>query len=775
MLRSILFAGAVLFIFVARSSEIASKGVLDLTDTYLEESSIALDGEWEFFWNELFDPNEIPAQSEYVNFPSLWNDLENDTTSFSGQGYATYRLKVLLSSPEKGYTLHVEDMYSAFSLFVNGELVLKNGKVAKSKSQYIPEWKPDFVAIHNLKDTNEFVLQIANFDHHKGGVSESIRIGGNSLMKAKQNRILAYDLILTGSLVMGGLFFLGLYFFGHHDRAILFFSIFCIVYAYRIIGFGYYALHHLVDIPWGVAIRFEYLSLFIGTYIFGKFVEKLYPDEVSPIFFKTLYALTFAFSAVVVVFPPSIFTRLVTPFFVLLAIYLPLVFVIYYKAFRKKLIGSEYAILSTGVVISIFIYNIFIYYGILPIWESTSFWGYLLFFFSQSLILSFRFAYFLKIEKARAEIASQAKSDFLSTISHEIRTPLNAVVGISHLLLMENPRKDQAENLTSLKFSAEHLTTLINDILDYNKLESGNVRFEEMDVQLSELGQRIHHSYQPNALEKGLVINFECDERLSNSHILDATRMSQILNNLIDNAIKFTHKGEVKLTFELVEENKNSQTILFKIKDSGIGIPEDKLDKIFERFTQASYSTTREYGGSGLGLSIVKKLLDLQGVEIKIKSTVDQGSEFYFSQTFKIGSAKTKTIEGHKSDTDFDLKGMELLLVEDNNMNVLVAGKFLDNWGVKYGVASNGKEAVGKAKENTYDLILMDLQMPVMDGYEAAEKIRIFDKSTPIVALTASALLHVQENVHSAGMNDFVTKPFDPKELKRKIYENLKP
>ncbi|MFY0601210.1 MAG: response regulator [Cyclobacteriaceae bacterium] len=775
MLRILFVAGLLFLINPARSSEIAVKAVLDLSECDLSQTGVALDGEWEFYWNQLLSPDEIEQPGSYTQFPSLWNDLDLAEEPLSGMGYATYRLTVVLNPEDsKKYMLHVEDMYSAFSLWVNGELLLTNGEVAQSEDDYSPQWKPDFIELSNLRDSNEVVLQIANFDHYKGGASESIIIGELAYMKDQHIRILAFDLILTGSLAIGGLFLLGLYFFGHHDKAILYFSLFCFVYSYRIIGFGYYALHHIIDIPWGIAIRLEYITLFMSGFFFAKFVEKLYPELIRSVIWNPAYFVAILFSIVTIVSPANIFTRLVAPFFIILVLYLLLTVYIYFKAFRRRLVGSEYAVLSMFVVFVIFIYNMLVYYSVLPHWEAASFWGYVIFLFSQSLILSFRFAYFLKTERDRAEIASQAKSDFLSTISHEIRTPLNAVVGISHLLLEENPRSDQEGNLTSLKFSAEHLTSLINDILDYNKLESGAVEFEEMDIDLCELGTRIHHSYQPKALEKGLPVVFECDEKIKESLVLDATRMSQILNNLLDNAIKFTQEGEVRMIFKLQEEDSASQRILFEVNDSGIGISEDKLESVFERFTQASSSTTREFGGSGLGLSIVKKLLELQGVEIAVRSTVNQGSTFSFTQTFPLGSEKKKVVL-YENDVDFDLTGKKVLLVEDNKLNTLVATKFLIKWGVECEVAKNGKEAVSMTKANTYDLILMDLQMPEMDGYKASEMIRTFDTRTPIVALTASALLRVQQNVLDAGMNDFVTKPFDPKELRRKIAKNLLP
>ena len=753
------------------------RGVMLISEADLRHGQVALDGTWEMYWGKLLLGKEIErsTESDYYQLPELWNGgYTSNGTALQGKGCATYRLKVLLPASQRDYTLHIEDMYSAFVLMVDGDTLYSNGKVGYNRESYTPEWKSGFASFTANADTTEITLQVANYDHKKGGVGEGLKIGLPKQMENRQLEIMVYDLILTGSLMMGGLFFLGLFFFGHHDKAILYFALFCIVYSYRIIGFGYYVLHHLVDISWYISIRLEYLTLFASTFLFGRFIKNLYPTEIPVIAWRAMSVLCLAFGALSLVAPVSWFTHLVEPFFIVLIFYFGITLIIYVNAFKKKLVGSQYALVSIVLIFVVFIYNIMVYYGWLPALAIASFLGYVIFFFSQSLILSFRFAYFLKSERDRAELASKAKSDFLSTISHEIRTPLNGVVGLSHLLLQEHPREDQKENLVSLKFSAEHLTSLINDILDYNKLESGAVELEEMDVNLPELGHRIHVSYLGKAQEKQLNLCYFCDEHISKSLILDATRMSQILSNLLDNAIKFTKKGDVTLSLKWVSETKEGQEVLFEVKDSGIGIPMDKQTAIFERFTQASSSTTREFGGSGLGLSIIKKLLEIQNTEIHVKSHENEGATFFFTKRFAIGEGVANIAPEIEEETKGLLREKYILLVEDNKMNVMVATKFLTRWGVCWEVAENGKVGVEMVLNNKYDLVLMDLQMPVMDGYDASKAIRAVDKETPIVALTASALISVQENVLDAGMNDYITKPFDPKELKRKILKNMR-
>ncbi|RED99779.1 response regulator [Marinoscillum furvescens] len=750
----------------------AKKGVIDLRQNHWDQA-YALDGEYAFYWNQLLQPDELYPPDDYLYFPSLWNDQIVGHDTLSAIGYATYHTQVLLD-PDQTYMLHIEDVYSSFKVYFNGDVIAVNGEVASEKESYQPLWKPVFVVLPQVRDTNELVIQIANFDHSKGGALEGIEIGEHSYMEDRWLTLVAYDLILTGSLVMGGLFFLGLYFFGRHDKSILFFSLFCIVYSYRIVGFGLYVLHSLVDMSWYVATRLEYISLFLAVFLFGRFVHQLYPREAKKVLWDVISGLCLLFILFTLLAPAYYYTRLIEPFFVVLLVYILLTFSIYVKAKIRKRPGSGFAVVSTSVVFLVFAYNILVYFGLLDEWVAASFWGYILFFFSQSLILSYRFAYFLKIAKFDALKASQAKSDFLSTISHEIRTPLNAVVGLSHFLLKDKPGDHQLQNLNSLRYSAQHLTALINDILDYNKLESGTVTFEEQLTDLRDTLKGVYLSYKPKADEKGLKMVLDIDSRLSTPVYVDRTRLIQVLNNLMDNAIKFTLEGSVVLRVGVLQKEGTRLKIRYEIEDTGIGIPKDKHEVVFERFMQASTSTTREFGGTGLGLAIIKKLLELQGSAIHIESEPGVGTRFSFNQWYQIGEASQ--LQSQESTVLFGaerLIGRTVLLVEDNPTNVMIASKFLSHWDMIVDVAENGKVGVEMAKQKSYDIILMDLQMPILDGYQASREIRASNLSVPIVALTASALLRVKEQVMAAGMNDCVTKPFDPEELKRKLIKNI--
>jgi len=759
----------------------AKGGVLDLRNLNLADKPVNLDGEWAFFWKQLVPPDSLSTAGRpaYVPCPSLWTNLRLNGQRLPAQGYATYSLTILLPAKRSRIGLEVPDVYCAYKLYVNGILQVQNGEPAARADEATPFWTTRTIALPpGEKDTLVLVMQIANFWHAKGGPYKQILIGDKDELFLKKNRDNAYDLVLAGCMFMGALFFLGLFVFGRHDKTTLYFSVFCILYSYRMVGANAYILHTLVpNLNWFVTIRIEYITLALCAAFFTKYTKHLYPNDAHPGVMKIMWWFCLAYATLCTITPPIVFTRFLNIFLVAVLVCTAYAFFVFFQAARNKRSGSLFALLSTAVMlVLLFLINLE-YFGVVYPMKAVIFAGYIAFFFLQSLSLSHRFANSLKQATLQAQQGLKAKSEFLSTMSHEIRTPLNAVIGMTHLLLRHDPRADQKEDLGVLLFSANNLLSIVNNILDYNKIEEGKIGFEHIPMDLPAIAGNIVAGLKSTAQEKGIDLLIDIDECLDKKLIGDPTRTSQVINNLVHNAIKFTREGFVRLSVKVTSLTDESAKITVSVEDTGIGIPREKQHMIFDRFTQADSSTSRSYGGTGLGLAITKRILELQGVPLQLASDAGKGSVFYFTQVFPFSQEPIGEQEESlpSANRDHLLKGICLLLVEDNPLNVLVAQTILENSGAIVEIAVNGLEALDKLDSARHHLVLMDLHMPEMDGYEATTLLRKRGETLPIIALTASMPTEVENEAYAAGLTDVIVKPFNPDDLYRVILKYAGP
>ncbi len=869
-------------------------GVLDLTRAdFIENESFVLDGDWEFYWEHLYNPEIFDTLQfkQYHTFPSIWND------EFGNFGFATYKLTILINPNAPPLALSIPDFYSAYKLFANGREIASNGKVGTTKENYTPHWVSKTIALTNNElESLELVLQISNFDHSKGGPKQSIILGEADHLFSARELELGYSYGLTGALIMGGLFFFGLYLFGRHEKPLFYFSLFCLVYSYRIIGFGLYPLHFLLpDIPWIITLKLEYITLFISGYLFGTYILSLYPRETSRMVIKTLSGISLLFVAITLFLPPSYFTLLITPYFIALVLYISYATYVFILAAVHKRDGSLFSLASTGVIFFVFLHEIMVYFGLAQHSLLFNFFGYVSFFFFQSLVLSFRFAKYLKLVAIQAEAASKAKSQFLSTMSHEIRTPLNAVIGLSGLLSGTSLDEKQSEFVSTIKVSGENLLSIINNILDYSKIESGKLELEYSEFNTREVVENVIDVIASLNHRDNLEIVYTMDPNVPNYLVADVNRFQQVLVNLVGNALKFTEKGEIVTSLKLIEQSERN-FLQVSIKDTGIGIPENRKNRLFQSFSQVDASTTRKYGGTGLGLIISKKLVEAMGGSINVESEINEGTTFTFDflvekSDREIEPFKTTYFKGKKvfilddnhtnleiltkqcesegmvvfatsypddildmiptlgsfdfgimdmqmpetngvevtqqirkkwspielpiillssihelSDSDaknlFNLyltkpvkqsqlimnldrlfsnseqqkgkiisdeeaynkaKKINVLLAEDNLINQKVASKILERLGIKPDIAINGHEALEMTKNKAYDLIFMDMEMPVMDGLDSTIQIRAHKDTLPknpiIIAMTANAMQEDRDRCIKAGMDDFLAKP----------------
>ena len=374
----------------------------------------------------------------------------------------------------------------------------------------------------------------------------------------------------------------------------------------------------------------------------------------------------------------------------------------------------------------------------------------------------------LKEANEMAQKSAKAKDSFLANMSHEIRTPLNAIIGFTDLLQTTELNETQKKYNQTIAIASDNLLMLVNNILDISKIESGKLDLEKRPFSIKKVLDDVLRINSQSAKGKGLKLSSSVDHEMPDAVLGDPSRLMQILLNLMGNAIKFTAEGNVELKAFIEKETSNDVLIKFMVKDTGIGISPEKIDMIFNRFTQAESSTTRKYGGTGLGLSIVKKLIELHDGDLTVKSTLDQGSEFIFTIPYPNTDSSVQSImpEGLSKITNNYLEGLTVLLVEDNEYNQILATTYLERNMAKVELAENGQIGFDMALKNDYDCIIMDLQMPVMNGFDATQKIRDeLHIETPIIACTAHSLVGEKEKSIKIGMNDYITKPYSEEEL----------
>jgi signal transduction histidine kinase/CheY-like chemotaxis protein len=729
------------------------------------QAFVKLSGEWWYRHGVLLAPGAADSSMRIRSFPFLWTSGTQGELPRPPFGVATYKLLLRTNTPVEHLGLDLPDMYSAFALYVDTHLVATNGRVAASPEGYEPKWLPMVAELPVIRDSTWITLHIANFSHAKGGIVIDILLGPAEYLRWRRDFRLAFDWLLAGSLLLSGLFMIGIFLLSRGDRAMLFFGLVSVTWSYRVIGYGSYALHTILPgLSWHTAIHVEYLTLFFTAGWFVLYVYGLFPVEASRVFLYISAVIVATFSVIVLLTPTHVFTQLINPFFYFLLIALMYGVSVYIRAAISGKRGARISLVATAILFLLFSYNILAYFGVTVEKPAITFFGYFTFFGLQSIILGTRYAGSLQGAVQEMKELSDLKGRFLAQMSHELRTPLNAIIGYAQILnddksLGPRPKK----HVEILQHSAQHLLSMINEILDFSRLEEGQVKINRNSFRIEDLADSLQRLFQLQADEKGLSfrVAFENGHEVIRT---DEMRLRQILINLIGNAIKFTDRGEISLKLALIKGREESATLVGTVRDTGRGIPADELESIFEPFRQVA---NRFSQGTGLGLAITRRLLDLLQGSVHVDSTVEKGSVFTVRIPVQVVKSQQLPVFHEPSQPTPGLtSGLRVLVVDDVAANGELLNEMLKNEGAACTLARSAKEADALFAPDRFDVCLLDLHMPDVDGIQllAQWKLTYGEAMPPCLAVTAD-VTYKSELIRDSGFAGLVYKPFELQRL----------
>lgn len=804
-----------------------NSGFMDLSAWEPNQTVINLKGDWEFCWDELIPPDSAESVWKkkchgYFPVPSFWKFYKINGKNLPIFGKGTYRLKLKLPKREINYGLFWTEIMSAFEIFVNARSVIKVGQTGDSFETTKPDLKPGTSYLGNLSDEVTIVVWVSNFNHENHGFWEPLYFGKWKSIERQHLNLVIRDIASSSAIIIIGLYHLIIYLSRFRSKEYLMFGIFCMIMGIRQLNFETHTFYYLFP-----NLDFDsYIRLLFGViYMIGVSMVTLYdllfPKDIPKIITKVLRLVFFSF-LLTLFLPVSIFTHYASYLFgsamIALILYVPL----FIRAYFRKREGAGLMLIAYSITAVTLLNDLLFNFGLIHT-GYLSHLGVLLFIFIQAILLSKKITKALQEEeklvqklgetleeknrthtellnlkeyqkyelelqvklrteeyetaKQLAETANKAKSQFLATMSHEIRTPMNGILGITELLKMTTVSEDQAQYLKMIQDSGQSLLTILNDILDYSKLEAGKIELLESDFSWKILLELAEGIFKHQAEQKQVRFEVSFDPDFIFLAHGDENRIKQVLFNLISNAVKFTESGEIKILLSSKKEEVGNW-IQYKVSitDTGIGIPEEKMGSLFQRFTQLDSSISRKYGGTGLGLAISKKLMDVMGGELKVKRNFPNGSCFEIELRL-LPNQMSRVL---RSEDSVDLSRLpsntNVLIAEDDPTNLFLLSSFLKKLKVRHDVAKDGWEAVTKAQTNEFHLIFMDINMPNLDGIGASEEIlkdeRIFPKPI-IIAVTADAFQDDQDKCIRAGMSSFLPKPFQKREIEQALYEWL--
>ncbi|QNR22610.1 response regulator [Croceimicrobium hydrocarbonivorans] len=770
----------ILLLFVPWLSRLEANSVLNgeisLNENfYNDEEDLVLDGKWRFYWKELINPEgkaDMESRPVYVDILKPWSDLPTEKDNYHAKGYATYELNIYSSRASDKLAIRVPEFYSSYALYLNGEEISQNGKVADNIADAEPYWLPKVVAIKLKKGSNRLVLQVSNFHHHKGGSVAAMAIGPSSRFFFFKNMAVAGSLFIAGTLLIAAVFSLIVYYFQKNDFAFLFFGLFALSYIYRIIGTDTYISHEVFQgLSWHVAIRLEYLSLYVSVIFFTYFYKNLIARRAPEWIFHTI-GIVSGLLAISVLLPPQNFTAFVDYYLIFIALALVATTVFYLRAIRWSHTMSWFTSIAVGSLILVMVLKMSAFFGFGVNHLFFSFFLYLVFVVSQTIALSQRFGYNMRMHISQSETAMVSQRNFMNSVSHELRTPMNAIMGMTDFLSKTKLEPDQQAKLETIRKNSEQLNNLLMDLLNFSAIDSGELKLESRKFNLKEVVDRALEQAGTDNLSSTVNFKLSYDDNIPDELAGDPERLGQVIYHIVGNAVKFTQKGIIGFDLRMESVEANRVKLHMKVTDTGIGIKPEELNKVVQAFNQGDEGNTRKHGGTGLGLTIAANIIEMMDGEMWIDSEEGKGTTVRADFVLKTPRLNlTKHAEELKEEQKTKkIEGLKILYAEDNPINQKLLVMIMKTLGYEVELANNGLEAWEMAITNNYHIIFMDVQMPKMDGIEATRRIIKDQAQRPIIiAVTANAEVADQKRCIEAGMNDFIPKPFNAKMLKEAL------
>lgn len=768
----------------------AQKGVLDLSNWDFEKDGVVgLDGEWEFYWNQLLTYEDFKGEEEkkpdgYYKIPDVWNNYTLNENKLPGEGYGTYRLKVKTNDISSLKGLKILNQSTAYKLMINDKVIAKNGQVGKTKETTIPEYRPQTVSFENTSQDFEIIIQVSNYTYSRGGIWYSIYLGNDQQIRELKEFNSGKEMFMLGVIIIMSLYHMALFSLQKRNKSAIYFSFVLLIIGIRILVTGEYLINKVIFKP---SIYFmvpiEYITMYMGQVMWVAFVYELYPKEMSKKIVRAIVCIGIALSLITIITPIDIFTKyLIFYEIVMICIYIYVIFSLL-KAVLKKREGSIILFSGAMLLVSVFIIDCLYNWNVIYNKYGTNFkFAAFILIFIQSYILSEKFSLsFQKVEELSQRLISldKLKDEFLANTSHELRTPLNGIINITQSLIRGVAGKlslRQEENLQVVLASSRRLYSLIDDILDISSLKFNEVKLYSKSLDVRKIVDSVIFVLEHLKGEKNIIFE-NLIKKDTPAVFCDEERLGQILYNLLGNALKFTEQGYIRVRTEF-----SDSIVTIFIEDTGIGMKEENLDSIFNYFEQIDASINRKYEGTGIGLYITKKLIELQGGTINVKSEYGKGSCFVFTLPITTEEPKNsmsliepifiKNIQIDEEINEQNLERCNVLAVEDDSISLkaLINNLRLDGYTVK-GVQS-GNDAI-KLLENgiKFDVVILDIMMPDISGYEILKQIRkkYSQLELPVVLLTARSRIDDIETGFKFGANDYLIKPFETVELNARV------